>query len=86
MHWSYPLPWFGSSKTFQNLVLSSNLSEFHSGYRVYKVNSLKKIPFELNANDYSFDTEIIIQLIISKLLSIHYILKRLQIVRQKKFL
>ena len=52
---------------FQNFLLSSNLSEFHSGYRVYKVNSLKKIPFELNANDYSFDTEIIIQLIISKL-------------------
>ena len=52
---------------FQNLLLSSNLSEFHSGYRIYKVSALKKIPFELNANDYSFDSEIIIQLIISKL-------------------
>jgi GT2 family glycosyltransferase/2-polyprenyl-3-methyl-5-hydroxy-6-metoxy-1,4-benzoquinol methylase len=52
---------------FQNFLLSSKLSEFHSGYRVYKVGALKKIPFELNANDYSFDSEIIIQLIISKL-------------------
>lgn len=50
---------------FQNLLLASKLSEFHSGYRVYSVNALSKIPFELNANDYSFDTEIIIQLIIS---------------------
>lgn len=52
---------------FQNFLLSSKLSEFHSGYRIYKVSALKKIPFELNANDYSFDSEIIIQLIISKL-------------------
>ena len=46
---------------FQNLVLSSNLSEFHSGYRSYKVSSLKKIKFKSNTNDFHFDTEIIIQ-------------------------
>jgi len=46
---------------FQNLVLSSNLSEFHSGYRSYKVSSLKKIKFKINTNDFHFDTEIIIQ-------------------------
>ena len=46
---------------FQNLVLSSNLSEFHSGYRSYKVSSLKKIKFRNNTNDFHFDTEIIIQ-------------------------
>lgn len=51
---------------FQNKILSSNLSEFHSGYRIYKVDALKKIPFHLNSNDYSFDTEIIIQLLFSK--------------------
>ena len=51
---------------FQNKILSSNLSEFHSGYRVYTVDTLKKIPFHLNSNDYSFDTEIIIQLLFSK--------------------
>ena len=51
---------------FQNKILSANLSEFHSGYRVYTVNSLKKIPFHLNSNDYPFDTEIIIQLLFSK--------------------
>ena len=52
---------------FQNFLLSTNFSECHSGYRAYRVNSLKKIPFHLNSNDYPFDTEIIIQFIISKL-------------------
>ena len=51
---------------FQNKLLNSNLSEFHSGYRIYKVNALKKIPFYLNSNGYPFDTEIIIQFLISK--------------------
>ena len=46
---------------FQNLLLSSNLTEFHSGYRSYKVSSLKKIKFKTNTNDFHFDTEIIIQ-------------------------
>lgn len=51
----------------QNKILKSNLSEFHSGYRVYDVTALKKIPFYLNSNDFSFDTEIIIQFLILKL-------------------
>jgi len=46
---------------FQNIILSSNLSEFHSGYRSYKVTSLKKIKYSKNTNDFHFDTEIIIQ-------------------------
>ncbi len=51
----------------QNKILNSNLSEFHSGYRIYKVSALKKIPFHLNSNDYTFDTEIIIQFLFSNL-------------------
>lgn len=45
----------------ENRVLGSRLSEFHSGYRSYSVDLLKKIPFEANSNDFHFDTEIIIQ-------------------------
>jgi glycosyltransferase involved in cell wall biosynthesis len=52
---------------FQNYILHSKLSEFHSGYRLYSTSSLKKIPFDLNSNDFHFDTEIIIQLITAKL-------------------
>ena len=47
---------------FQNRMLGASLSEFHSGYRVYSVAALEKIPFQLNTNDFHFDTEIIIQL------------------------
>jgi glycosyltransferase involved in cell wall biosynthesis len=44
----------------QNKVLGMNLSEFHSGYRVYSVEALKKINFDRLSSDYHFDTEIII--------------------------
>lgn len=46
----------------QNKLLNSNLSEFHSGFRVYSVKTLKKLPIHLNTNDFHFDTEIIVQL------------------------
>ena len=56
--------WIGNQvlTTFENFVLGTNLSEFHSGYRLYSVEALKKLPFERNANDFHFDTDIIIQL------------------------
>ena len=47
---------------FQNLCLRSNLSEFHSGYRIYSTAALRQIPFERNSDGFHFDTEIIIQL------------------------
>jgi glycosyltransferase involved in cell wall biosynthesis len=52
--------------TAQNALLGSNLSEFHSGYRLYSVAALDTIPFRLNSNDFHFDTEIIIQLLNAK--------------------
>ena len=53
--------------TIQNRLLHSNLSEFHSGYRLYSVEALKKVPFGRNTNDFHFDTEIIIQLLRARL-------------------
>lgn len=50
----------------ENAILRTHLTEFHSGYRVYAVNALKKIPFERNTNDFHFDTEIIIQLLLAE--------------------
>ena len=47
---------------FENAALGTDLTEFHSGYRAYSVEALKRIPFELNANGFNFDTQIIIQL------------------------
>jgi 2-polyprenyl-3-methyl-5-hydroxy-6-metoxy-1,4-benzoquinol methylase len=47
---------------FQNAMLGTHLSEFHSGYRLYSTRALRKIPFERNSNDFHFDTDIIVQL------------------------
>jgi 2-polyprenyl-3-methyl-5-hydroxy-6-metoxy-1,4-benzoquinol methylase len=45
----------------ENHLIGMNLSEFHSGYRLYSCEALKKIPFLLNSNEWHFDTEILIQ-------------------------
>ncbi|HXR14194.1 MAG TPA: bifunctional glycosyltransferase/class I SAM-dependent methyltransferase [Solirubrobacteraceae bacterium] len=47
---------------FENRMLGTSLSEFHSGYRAYSVEALKSIPFERNSDGFNFDTQIIIQL------------------------
>jgi glycosyltransferase involved in cell wall biosynthesis len=52
----------------QNFLLSSNLSEFHSGYRIYSVASIKKVPFIHNSNWFDFDTDIIIQMLDNNML------------------
>jgi glycosyltransferase involved in cell wall biosynthesis len=49
----------------QNRLLGTNFSEFHSGYRIYATSALRLIPFERNTNDFHFDTEIIIQLVLA---------------------
>ncbi len=46
----------------ENRLLGAHLSEFHSGYRIYSVAILRRLPLLLNSNDFHFDTEIIIQL------------------------
>jgi glycosyltransferase involved in cell wall biosynthesis len=50
----------------ENRMLGAGLSEFHSGYRAYSVDALKRIPFQHNSSDFHFDTEIIIQLLLAK--------------------
>lgn len=61
--------WIGNQilTSFQNRMLKTQLSEFHSGYRLYTTAALAQIPFERNTNDFHFDTEIIIQLVLKKL-------------------
>lgn len=51
----------------QNFLLKSNLSEFHSGYRGYRVKYLKEVDFDNFSNYFHFDTEIIINLLEKKL-------------------
>jgi len=39
--------------TFENYMLKSTLSEFHSGYRLYSTKALQKVPFDLNTLSFS---------------------------------
>jgi glycosyltransferase involved in cell wall biosynthesis len=61
--------WIGNQvlTAFQNAALGTKLSEFHTGYRLYATAALAQIPFERNTNDFHFDTEIIIQIVLRKL-------------------
>lgn len=61
--------WIGNQilTAFQNRILGTRLSEFHTGYRLYSTKALAQIPFEKNTNDFHFDTEIIIQFVLKKL-------------------
>ena len=47
----------------QNHLAGVHLSEWHSGYRAYAIRSLSGVGFELNADYYDFDTQIILQMI-----------------------
>ena len=47
----------------ENLVLRSNLSEFHTGYRAWSKELLESIPYKQNSDNFVFDTQIIIQVI-----------------------
>ena len=47
-------------------MLNTSLSEFHTGYRAYRTNVFRDIPFQYNSDDFHFDTEIIIQLIAAR--------------------
>jgi len=49
----------------QNRLLHAQLSEFHSGYRIYATSVLRRIPFHLNTDAFHFDTEILIQLLVA---------------------
>lgn len=46
----------------ENSFLGLSLSEYHTGFRIFKVSKLKEIDFKKNYNGFLFDTEIICQL------------------------
>ena len=50
------------STKMENWILGLNLSEFHSGFRLFSCKALKKVPFHLCSNYFDFDTDILIQL------------------------
>jgi 2-polyprenyl-3-methyl-5-hydroxy-6-metoxy-1,4-benzoquinol methylase/glycosyltransferase involved in cell wall biosynthesis len=49
--------------TLENGALGSHLSEFHSGYRAYRVRALADLDLAESSDGFNFDTQIIIQLL-----------------------
>jgi len=49
--------------TAQNAITHAGLSEWHSGYRAYRVAALAELDFVGNSDGFDFDTEIILQLL-----------------------
>ncbi|MGH9046903.1 MAG: methyltransferase domain-containing protein, partial [Acidimicrobiales bacterium] len=47
----------------ENSLVGTSFSEWHSGFRAYRVAALAEIPFATNSDGFDFDTEIIIQLV-----------------------
>jgi hypothetical protein len=48
---------------FQNLLLGSKLSEFHTGYRAFSRKVLESLPLNENSDDFVFDNEMLAQII-----------------------
>ena len=46
---------------FQNFLVGSKLSEFHSGYRAFTREVLEKLPLNANSDDFIFDNQMLIQ-------------------------
>ncbi|MDB5327235.1 MAG: hypothetical protein JWM57_2804 [Phycisphaerales bacterium] len=45
----------------QNRLTGQRFAEWHTGYRGYATRYLAAVPFEVNTNDFHFDTEILLQ-------------------------
>jgi len=48
---------------FENLVIRSKLSEFHTGYRAFSREVLEALPLNENSDDFIFDNEMLVQII-----------------------
>lgn len=49
--------------SFQNLLLKSKLSEFHTGYRAFSRRVLETLPLNDNSDDFIFDNEMLAQIL-----------------------
>lgn len=46
----------------QNILMNQKLSEYHTGYRAYSGEVLRKIDYNLNSDDFIFDNEMVAQI------------------------
>jgi len=48
---------------FQNIVIGAKLSEYHTGYRAFSAEILRKINFMKNSDDFVFDNQMLSQIL-----------------------
>jgi glycosyltransferase involved in cell wall biosynthesis len=48
---------------FENVMLGSKLSEFHTGYRAFSRELLEHLPLEANSDDFVFDNQMLTQVL-----------------------
>ena len=61
-----PLYKYYGNKTLtrlENMLAGANLTEWHSGYRAYRMSTLHDLPLNKNSDGFDFDTQIILQLL-----------------------
>ena len=46
---------------FQNRLLGLRLRDYHSGYRLYSMEAIRRIPYQLDSDDPQFDMQMVIQ-------------------------
>lgn len=51
---------------FQNLLIGEKLSEYHTGYRAFSSEVLKKINYNANSDDFVFDNQMLSQIVYAK--------------------
>ena len=49
---------------FQNLCLGNKLSEYHTGYRIYRADILREIDFEAFSEDFVFDNQMLTEIVL----------------------
>jgi glycosyltransferase involved in cell wall biosynthesis len=47
---------------FQNMLMNQKLSEYHTGYRAYHAEVLRKINYQQNSDDFIFDNEMVAEI------------------------
>lgn len=48
---------------FQNILIPYKLTEYHSGYRAFSADVLRRLPLNRNSDDFVFDNQMLVQII-----------------------
>jgi glycosyltransferase involved in cell wall biosynthesis len=47
----------------ENILTGAKLSEYHTGYRAFSADILRRLPLENNSDDFAFDNQILVQIL-----------------------